>query len=311
MPRDHYEVLGVARDADEREIKKAFRGWRASCTRTSTPTIPRPRTSSRRPPRPTRSSPTPSAARPTTATATRACAAAAAPRTSSGFGSLARHLRRLLRRRRVRRRRRPRRGPMQGGDVAAQRRDHAGARRRTALAVEVSYDAVARCEHCHGNGAEPGTPIETCERCGGTGELQAVSAHAVRPGRAQRRLRRLRRRRPGRRRRRARSATAAGRVVDRARSTSTSRRASPTASASACRPRPRGRARRPAGRPLRPGRASPRRPRFVRDGDDLVTVLDVPAPLAALGAHRARSRRCDGHDRVEVPAGTQPGRADA
>src|SRR3954465_15382332 len=40
---------------------------------------------------------------------------------------------------------------------------------------EVSYDAIARCEHCHGNGAEPGTPIETCSRCSGTGRLQAVT----------------------------------------------------------------------------------------------------------------------------------------
>src|SRR5207253_5560374 len=28
---------------------------------------------------------------------------------------------------------------------------------------------------CHGNGAEPGTPIKTCARCGGNGILQAVS----------------------------------------------------------------------------------------------------------------------------------------
>ena len=42
-------------------------------------------------------------------------------------------------------------------------------------AVEVAYERVARCEHCHGNGAEPGTPIETCPRCGGTGQLRAVS----------------------------------------------------------------------------------------------------------------------------------------
>jgi molecular chaperone DnaJ len=42
-------------------------------------------------------------------------------------------------------------------------------------AFEVSYDAVQRCEHCNGNGAEPGTPIETCERCGGSGQLQGVT----------------------------------------------------------------------------------------------------------------------------------------
>src|SRR4051812_774365 len=40
---------------------------------------------------------------------------------------------------------------------------------------EVTYDAIARCEHCHGNGAEPGTPIETCSRCSGSGRLQAVT----------------------------------------------------------------------------------------------------------------------------------------
>src|SRR5262249_24910064 len=41
--------------------------------------------------------------------------------------------------------------------------------------VQVTYEVVERCEHCHGNGAEPGTPIERCERCGGSGQLQAVT----------------------------------------------------------------------------------------------------------------------------------------
>src|SRR5439155_4619935 len=41
--------------------------------------------------------------------------------------------------------------------------------------AEVAFDAIARCERCHGNGAEPGTPIETCSRCGGAGRLQAVT----------------------------------------------------------------------------------------------------------------------------------------
>ena len=39
----------------------------------------------------------------------------------------------------------------------------------------MSYDATGPCERCHGNRAEPGTPIETCERCGGSGQLRAVS----------------------------------------------------------------------------------------------------------------------------------------
>src|SRR5215213_9672739 len=40
---------------------------------------------------------------------------------------------------------------------------------------EVEIDVTASCSNCHGNGAEPGTPIETCPRCGGTGQLQSVS----------------------------------------------------------------------------------------------------------------------------------------
>jgi molecular chaperone DnaJ len=45
----------------------------------------------------------------------------------------------------------------------------------TGVRREVTYDVVGPCEHCHGNGAEPGTPISTCERCGGAGELRAVT----------------------------------------------------------------------------------------------------------------------------------------
>jgi molecular chaperone DnaJ len=61
-----------------------------------------------------------------------------------------------------------------GGDVAAEIEVElaevaAGVRR------ELTYDVVGACEHCHGNGAEPGTPITTCERCGGAGELRAVA----------------------------------------------------------------------------------------------------------------------------------------
>jgi molecular chaperone DnaJ len=46
--------------------------------------------------------------------------------------------------------------------------------------------------------------------------------------------------------------------------------------------------------------------RFLRDGDDLVTVIDVPAPLAALGT-TIPVPTLDGDVPVEVPAGTQPG----
>jgi molecular chaperone DnaJ len=46
--------------------------------------------------------------------------------------------------------------------------------------------------------------------------------------------------------------------------------------------------------------------RFVRDQDDLHTVIDVPAPLAALGT-TVQVPSLDGEIPVEIPAGTQPG----
>jgi molecular chaperone DnaJ len=45
--------------------------------------------------------------------------------------------------------------------------------------------------------------------------------------------------------------------------------------------------------------------RFVRDGDDLVTVVDVAAPLAALGT-TVQVPTLDGTIDLEVPPGTQP-----
>jgi molecular chaperone DnaJ len=66
------------------------------------------------------------------------------------------------------------RGPAPGADIGVTVEVElaevaTGARR------EVTYDVVAACEHCHGNGAEPGTPITTCETCGGAGELRQVT----------------------------------------------------------------------------------------------------------------------------------------
>ena len=46
--------------------------------------------------------------------------------------------------------------------------------------------------------------------------------------------------------------------------------------------------------------------RFVREGEDLITALDVPAPLAALGG-TLRAPTLQGTTAVEVPQGTQPG----
>ena len=46
--------------------------------------------------------------------------------------------------------------------------------------------------------------------------------------------------------------------------------------------------------------------RFHRNGDDLLTVADVPAPLAALGT-TVEVPTLDGPTEVEVAPGTQPG----
>ncbi len=67
-----------------------------------------------------------------------------------------------------------RRGPAAGGDVGVSVEvslaDVVSGTKR-----DVAFDAVATCEVCRGNGAEPGTPIHTCETCGGAGELRAVT----------------------------------------------------------------------------------------------------------------------------------------
>jgi molecular chaperone DnaJ len=46
--------------------------------------------------------------------------------------------------------------------------------------------------------------------------------------------------------------------------------------------------------------------RFLREGDDLITALDVAAPLAALGG-TLEVPTLEGHASIELPEGTQPG----
>jgi molecular chaperone DnaJ len=62
----------------------------------------------------------------------------------------------------------------------------AGPQRGSDMEIELSIDfsdavfgrerkirlgTVAKCERCHGNGAEPGTKISSCDRCGGSGQI--------------------------------------------------------------------------------------------------------------------------------------------
>src|SRR4051812_18573444 len=65
-------------------------------------------------------------------------------------------------------------GPRAGGDIAMAA-EITLEQAATGEELELTFEAIETCERCHGNGAEPGTPIETCERCGGAGVLQAVT----------------------------------------------------------------------------------------------------------------------------------------
>jgi molecular chaperone DnaJ len=65
-------------------------------------------------------------------------------------------------------------GPMRGADAAVEL-SITLEEVASGVSKELEVDVIGLCSRCHGNGAEPGTPIETCSRCGGTGRLQAVS----------------------------------------------------------------------------------------------------------------------------------------
>ena len=64
-------------------------------------------------------------------------------------------------------------GPRAGGDIGVEV-EISLAEVLTGATREIAFEAVSVCEHCRGNGAEPGTPIRTCETCGGAGRVQQV-----------------------------------------------------------------------------------------------------------------------------------------
>jgi molecular chaperone DnaJ len=199
---------------------------------------------------------------------------------------------------------RRRQAGVQGGDVAvAAEISLAEAARGTT--VDVEYEAVAACERCHGNGAEPGTPIETCNRCGGTGELrstmrsafgQVVRSHLCDACGGEGKLART----P------CTSCQGRGREARRVRLTVDV----PAGIADDQRIRLSGRGHAgerggPSGDLYVVVRVREDE-RFVRDGNDLVTVVDVPAPDAALGT-TVTVPTLDGEEEIELEPGTQPG----
>jgi molecular chaperone DnaJ len=195
-------------------------------------------------------------------------------------------------------------GPAQGGDVAAaleiDLREAASGK-----SAEVAFEAIERCEHCHGNGAEPGTPIETCKRCGGAGQLQAVTrtpfGQMMRTvacdvchgdGRTAKSPCKECRGRGRRAARRTLTVDVPAGIADGQRIRLGGKGHAGEGSA-------------PAGDLYVLVRVRPDQ-RFVREGDDLITALDLSAPLAAVGV-TLDVPTIEGATSINISAGTQPG----
>ncbi len=194
--------------------------------------------------------------------------------------------------------------PAGGGDVLARVEIDLG-EVVSGVSREVSFEAVSTCEHCRGNGAEPGTPIRACETCGGSGELREVARTAfgqlVRTGLCP-------------------TCGGQGRVPEqpceecggegRTVRTRTWEVKVPPGIESGQRIR--------VGGAGHAGEAAGRAgdlfvevvvaddERFERHGQDLVAVVEIPATRAMLGGE-ARVPTLDGEREVEIPAGAQPG----
>jgi molecular chaperone DnaJ len=69
---------------------------------------------------------------------------------------------------------RPGRRSARGADILAEVEIEL-AEAATGVRRTVVFPAVVECATCHGSGAAPGTSRTTCARCGGTGRLQSVS----------------------------------------------------------------------------------------------------------------------------------------
>ena len=195
-------------------------------------------------------------------------------------------------------------GMTQGGDVVVAAGIDLGEAAR-GTSVEITYQAHDRCADCRGNGATPGTPIVACDRCQGTGHIQNVArtrfGQLVRTAVCD-------------------ACEGAGRV--------------PEDPCTTCGGNGMVQAERALRVDIPPGIADGQRirltgrghagerggpagdlyvvvrvredERFLRDGEDLITVADVPAPLAALGT-TIQVPTLDGDVPLEIPAGTQPG----
>jgi molecular chaperone DnaJ len=198
-------------------------------------------------------------------------------------------------------------GPASGADIAVAV-EITLAEVVTGAHREVAFESVSACERCHGNGAEPGTPINTCETCGGAGQVRQVRRTAfgqlVQTGicptcRGDGKVAEQPCSRCGGAGREARERTwdveiPAG--ID---------------SGQRIRVAGAGHAGEPGGRPgdLYVTVQVAEDERFERRGDDLITVLEVPATLAMVGG-KLSVPTLEGDREVKIPAGAQPGHSE-
>jgi molecular chaperone DnaJ len=193
---------------------------------------------------------------------------------------------------------------VQGGDVAVQV-EVSLLEASIGVSRPIEYEVVEPCAHCGGRGAEPGTPVDTCRRCGGSGQLQAVSRTAfgqlVRTtvcdtcGGTGEIVREPCHECSGRGRRAVRRSL----TIDIPPGISDEQR---------IRLAGRGHAGENGGPPgdLYVLVSVAEDERFVREGSDLVTAVNLSVSQAALGTAVAVPT-LDGEEEIEIPPGTQPG----
>ncbi|MBK5219054.1 MAG: molecular chaperone DnaJ [Thermoleophilia bacterium] len=175
MRGDYYEVLGVGRDAGETEIKKAFRGLARQLHPDVNDHDPEAEAKFKEAAEAYEVLSDPERRRTYDAYGQEGLRSGGFDPRSSSFGSVDDIFQAFFGAEGGSGFGGGRRGPMGGADVAVAVELEL-AEVATGVTREVRYDAVGACEHCHGNGAEPGTPITTCERCGGAGQLRQVSS---------------------------------------------------------------------------------------------------------------------------------------
>ena len=195
-------------------------------------------------------------------------------------------------------------GPRQGGDLAVGV-DLTLEQAFSGAEPEVEYAVLAECETCEGKGAEPGTGFTSCERCGGAGAVRSVQrspfGQIVRESACD-------------------ACSGAGRV--------------PEVPCGDCKGTGRTESTQTVGVEIPAGIADGQRVRlsgygnagdigaprgdlyvvvrvaeddtFLRDGDDLVCVVDLSVATAALGTKISLTPPA-GKVEVDVPAGVQPG----